>query len=173
MADQWLGVAERLTRRTSLDSVRRAWVLLIGLVAVAVFLAVSAVLARVFSLDGAEDAAITALVKAEAAGNSTAASAQLIGCSSSVACRARIATDVAALAHPGTVSIIQIQPSAGFSLGGTLGTARVAWRVGFSLPIVQCVRVHRAGNAIGGFRVELLEISLRVRPSDSPCPARF
>jgi len=70
------------------------------------------------------------------------------------------------------VSIIQLQPSTSFSVAGTLGTARVAWNVAGSLPIVQCVRVRRAGNAISGLRVELLEISPRIK-SDSACPARF
>jgi hypothetical protein len=70
------------------------------------------------------------------------------------------------------VSIIQIQPSAGFSLTGTLGVARVAWNAGRSLPIVQCVRVRRAGNALSGLRVELLEVSRRIA-SDAACPARF
>ena len=138
-----------------------------------VFLAVSAVLARVFSLDGAESGAITVLVRDEAAGNRDGAMSQLTGCASSPACQSRVVANVAALAHPGAVSIIQIQPSAGFSLGQTVGTARVAWRVGFSLPIVQCVRVRRAGNALSGFRIELLEISRRILPSDSACPSRY
>ena len=68
--------------------------------------------------------------------------------------------------------MIELDPSASFSLGSTLGTARVAWRIGESLPIVQCVRVRRAGNLLSGLRVELLEISRRI-PSDKACPARY
>jgi hypothetical protein len=143
-----------------------------GLVVLGVFVAVSAVLARVFSLDGAERAAITTLVNDEARGDLKGAVSQVFGCAHSSACRATVAADVAALARPGAVTIIQIQPSAGFSLGGTLGTARVAWRVGLSLPIVQCVRVRRAGDAIGGFQVKLLEISRQIH-TDADCPARF
>jgi len=153
--------------------VRRAWIGLIGLFAIGVFLVVSALLARVLSLDGAERAAITALVGDEAGGNDSAALSAIAGCQRSPPCHARVAAVVAALAHPGTVSIIQIQPSAGFSLSGTVGTARVAWRVGFSLPIVQCVRVRRAGDAISGFAIELLAISARIEPSDRACPARL
>ncbi|MBV9716836.1 MAG: hypothetical protein JOZ64_15780, partial [Solirubrobacterales bacterium] len=67
---------------------------------------------------------------------------------------------------------IQIQPSAGFSLGSTLGTARVAWQAGGSLPIVQCIRVRRAGNAVSGFNVQLLAVTPRIR-SDADCPATF
>jgi hypothetical protein len=46
------------------------------------------------------------------------------------------------------------------------------WSVAGSLPIVQCVRVHRAGNVLSGLRVELLALSRRIA-SDSDCPASF
>jgi hypothetical protein len=153
-------------------AVRRARVVVIGLVVLIGFLAVSAVLARVFSLDAAERSAISALVTDEAAGNAPAVVSQITGCARRASCRARVTFDVSTLAHAGGVSIIQIQPSAGFSLGGTLGTARVVWRVGASLPIVQCVRVRRAGNAISGFRVELLAVTQRIA-TDGACPARI
>ena len=68
--------------------------------------------------------------------------------------------------------VIELNPSAGFSLGSTTGTARVAWRAGNSLPIVQCVRVRRAGNVISGLHVELLKISRRI-PSASDCPSTY
>jgi hypothetical protein len=48
----------------------------------------------------------------------------------------------------------------------------VAWNVGGSLPIVQCVRVRHAGNVLSGFRIELLELSRRIT-TDAACPARF
>jgi hypothetical protein len=40
------------------------------------------------------------------------------------------------------------------------------------LPVVQCVRVKRAGNALSGLHIELLEISARIK-SDQDCPARY
>ncbi|HEY6398902.1 MAG TPA: hypothetical protein VIX82_15755 [Solirubrobacteraceae bacterium] len=138
----------------------------------AVFLAITAVLARVLSLAGAERSAISTLVVDEAAGNSGGAISLIDGCAHRPACRASVAADVAKLSRPGAVAIIQIQPSAGFALSSTVGTARVAWRVGFSLPIVQCVRVRRAGDAIGGFQVQLLGVTPRI-PTDAVCPARF
>jgi hypothetical protein len=141
-------------------------------VAVVLFLAVSALLARIFSADGAERSAITALVQAEARGDTNGMLERLQGCRASPSCRARVAQDITGLQHQGQVSIIQINPSAGFSLTSTLGTARVAWSVGSSLPIVQCVRVRRAGNAISGLRIELLEVSVRIK-TDADCPARF
>lgn len=150
---------------------RRTYLALIAVVAV-LFLAVSAVLARVWSADGAESSAITALVKAEARGDAPAMLGKLSGCRTDPGCTARVAADAAALRRPGAVIILQNQPSTGFSLAGTLGTARVAWRVGSELPIVQCVRVRRAGDAISGLRVELLALSARIK-SDADCPARF
>jgi hypothetical protein len=145
--------------------------MLIG-VGVLVFLAISALLARVLSVDGAERAAITALVQAEARGDAAGMQARIHGCRASAICQQRVAANAAALRRPGGVAILELNPSAGFSLSSTLGTARVAWRAGASLPVVQCVRVKRAGDAISGLHVELLEISARIK-SDADCPARF
>jgi hypothetical protein len=139
---------------------------------VLLFFAISAVLARVFSIDGTERTAITLLIRDEAAGNSAAMIGRIKRCRSTPACRARVAYDASRLRRKGSVSILQIQPSAGFSLTGTVGTARVAWNAGSSLPIVQCVRVRRGGNALTGFHVELLELSRRI-PSGSNCPRRY
>jgi hypothetical protein len=151
--------------------VRRAYIVLAALVAI-VFLVVSAVLARVWSADGAEGAAVTALIKAEARGDETAMLARLSGCRTSPSCRAEVDADILQLRQTGPVSILQQQPSTGFSLVGTTGTARVAWRSPSSLPIVQCVRIRRAGDAIGGLRIVLLAISSRIK-SDADCPTRF
>jgi hypothetical protein len=150
---------------------RRQLVVLIALVVI-VFLAVSALLARVWSADGAENTAITTLIRAEARGDQNAMLNDLQGCRRSPACQARVAADVADLKRPGVVTILHFQSSTGFSFGATLGTARVAWRTPSSLSIVQCVRVRRAGNAFRAFHVELLEISTRIR-SDADCPAHF
>lgn len=139
---------------------------------VLVFLGVAGLLSRVFSLDGAERAAITGLVRAEARGDASAMAASIKGCRQSAACEARVAEDAAALRRAGTVLILEHNQSAGFSLGSTLGTARVAWRADGSLPIVQCVRVRRAGNALSGQHIELLEISARIN-SGADCPARY
>jgi hypothetical protein len=151
---------------------RRRLFLLGIAVAVILFLLISAVLARVLSIDGTERTAITLLIRDEAAGNQSAMIARIKDCATDSGCRARVAYDASALRRAGTVSILQLQPSAGFSLTGTTGTARVAWTAGSSLPRVQCVRVRRAGDALTGFNVELLELSRRI-PSGSDCPKRF
>ena len=137
-----------------------------------VFLVISTLLARTFSANGAEQTAITDLVKAEAAGNESGMLERIEGCAKSASCRARVAQDAAALKRAGTVSIINLQPSTSFSLSGTTGTARVAWRAGSSLPIVQCVRVRRSGDVIRGLHVQLLELSVRIK-SNRQCPARY
>lgn len=150
---------------------RRTYIALIA-VLIVLFLAVSAVLARVWSADGAESSAVIGLIQAEARGDTAAMLAKLSGCRADPSCRARVVATAAALRRPGSIIILQNQPSTGFSLTGTLGSARVAWRSGSGLPIVQCVKVRRAGNAISGLRVELLAITPRIR-SDADCPAHF
>jgi hypothetical protein len=148
--------------------VRRLYIVGI-VVGVLLFLAISALLARVFSVDGAERSAITSLVQIEAKGNAHGVIDRLDGCAQDAACQARAVADAAVLKHPGSISILQLEPSAGFSLTSTLGTARVAWNVGGSLPIVQCVRVRRAGTVLSGLRVELLSISPKLA-GDATCP---
>jgi hypothetical protein len=148
--------------------------LLIGLIllGLALFVVISALLARVLSIDGAEQAAITSLVQAEARGDARAVIAQIKGCSRSAACSQRAAKDALKLTRPGKVVLLELNQSAGFSLTSTLGTARVAWRAGSALPVVQCVRVRRAGNVLSGLHVELLDVSRRIK-TDADCPANY
>jgi hypothetical protein len=153
---------------------RRTRLIALIVASVVVFLAISALLARVFSADGAEQSAVTALLRDEARGDSAAMVKAIKGCSTNAACQTRAAQDAAALKRPGHVAILQYAQSTGFSLGSTLGTARVAWEViDETKPIVQCVRVRRAGNALSGITIELLDISLRLKHSDADCPAHF
>jgi hypothetical protein len=150
---------------------RRKLVSLI-VVGVVVFLAISALLARALSVSGAENAAITRLVTAEARGNPGQIAALLDGCAGDPSCRARAQANARALAHAGTVTVVQILPSAGFSFGSTVGTARVAWVVGNSLPRVQCVRVRRAGGLLEGYTIRLQHISTRIK-SNIDCPRTY
>jgi hypothetical protein len=152
--------------------VRRLYLLLIGL-GILVFLAISVLLARVFSTDGAEHSAIAGLVQAEASGNSQGMVSHLEGCRENASCRAQAARLSSTLRRRGKLSILQLAPSTGFSLTGTTGVARVAWNVSSDpRPVVQCVRVRRSGDAIQGLQVQLLKISGRI-PSDGDCPARL
>jgi hypothetical protein len=151
--------------------VRRVYIVGI-VVGILLFLVISALLARVFSANSAEQSAITSLVQSEANGDVNAILGEVQGCRTDPACRRRAAVNAAALKRPGSVSIIQLQPSTSFSLGGTEGTARVAWEIGSSLPIVQCVKVRRAGNPVSGLSVQLLVVSKRIA-SDTACPAHY
>jgi hypothetical protein len=151
--------------------VRRAYILLLIVVGIVLFLAISALLARLFSLDGSERSAINAVLVDEAQGSQAGVVARIQGCGDSAHCRAQAAEAAAALKHPGSVAILQLNPSAGFSLGSTQGIARVAWNVGSSLPRTQCVRVRRAGNVLTGFKIELLGVSQRIA-TDGVCSYR-
>jgi hypothetical protein len=154
--------------------VRRSRLLALIAFGLVAFALVSALLARIWSSDSAEQSAVSALIRAEARGDAPAMVALIKGCSASAACRARASQDASELKIPGHVSILQYTSSTGFSLGSTLGTARVAWEViDQTKPRVQCVRVRRAGNALSGITIELLTISLRLTHSDADCPARY
>jgi hypothetical protein len=145
---------------------------LVVILLAALFIAVTVLLARAFTVDGAERTAIEGLLAAEAGGDATGMQGQILGCAQSPECRARVQADAAALERPGKLVILELNPSAGFSLGSTTGTARVVWRAGTALPIVQCVLVRRAGNVIKGLHVQLLKISRRINTS-SDCPSSY
>ena len=72
------------------------------------------------------------------------------------------------LRRRGAVQILSYQPSTRLALTRKLGTARVAWRAGDELPVVQCVRVRREGPLTGG-TVELLSVSAPIA-GDGSCP---
>ncbi len=151
---------------------RRSYRIVLIVVAVVLFLFISGLLARAFSVGGAENDAITSLVRAEARGDGEAVVGLIEGCRANSSCRASAIGLATRLRHPGTVSIAQLNPSASFSLGSTLGTARVAWFAGGSTPRVQCIRIRHAGNVLSGFRVELLTVSRRIA-GGADCPAQF
>jgi hypothetical protein len=144
---------------------------LLVIVVVAV-LVVSAGLARVYSSVSAERSGVTALVEAEARGDTTTMLDDLYRCRASTACRARVATDVTYLRRAGPISVLDLSVSSSFPLGGNVGTARVAWEAPGRLPITQCVRVRHAGNPITGLHVQLLEISVRIK-TNADCPRTY
>jgi hypothetical protein len=152
--------------------VRRRPSLLIVFVIVVVVLVVSAGLARVYSGVSAERSGVTALVAAEARGDQAAMLDDLYRCRASPACRARVAADATSLRRAGPVSVLELSVSSSFPLGGNVGTARIAWKATNSLPVTQCVRVRHAGSPVTGLRVELLEISLRIKTS-ADCPPSY
>jgi hypothetical protein len=152
--------------------VRRLRLLLI-VVGVLVFLAVSSLLARSFNIDGTERSDITSLIRDEAAGDAAKMDAAIDGCRANADCRARNAQLAAELRRPGQVEILQLPSSHSFSLVGSRGFTRVAWATNQNrVPVVQCLRVHRLGNVLTGLSVHLTRLSARIR-SDADCPSRF
>jgi len=152
---------------------RRPKVLLITGVVFVVFLLISALLARIFSADSAQRAAIIAVLQDQAQGDANAVISKIQGCDARAACRQRAAYNAAHLKAAGAVSVLTLQtPAGGINFGNSEGVARVAWRIGTGLPIVQCMRVRRAGNPITGLHVQLLAVSKRI-PSESNCPQTF
>ncbi len=136
------------------------------------FVLVSAGVARVLSANAAERSEVEHLVAAQAAGDVDAAAAAVAGCRAQPACVTRTRAIVRRVATPGAVRILRLDPSTTAALGATTGTARVAWRAGSRLPVVQCVRVEREGDLVSGFTVRLRRVGAPI-PRQSACPARF
>jgi hypothetical protein len=152
--------------------VRRLY-LLLGALAILVFLGISVLLARAWNAEGTERSDITSLVRAEAGGHGQAAVAAVRKCGAAPSCRSRLTTLSQGLRRPGRVEILQLQPSTGFSLTGSLGVARVAWNTTQRpRPVVQCVQVRRAGNVLTGLDVQLLALSAPIK-NDADCPRRL
>ena len=147
---------------------RRARVLIPVLFAVFVFLGLSFLLARGLGGSSTERADVLALLHDEAAGDGDAVVARLPACAREPACAEATRDRVADLRRAGRVEILSYTPSTRLALTRKIGTARVAWRAGTTLPVVQCVRVRREGPLTGG-SVELLSISPPIR-GDGSCP---
>jgi hypothetical protein len=142
----------------------RRW-LAIGFV-VFVFLGISALLARGLTGPGNERSQVLDLLRAQARGDSTAVLELLPACRAQPACAQVTRDRVASLKRPGEVEILRYTPSVQIALTRQLGTGRVVWRAGKSLPVVQCVRARRDGPLTGG-DVELLAISAPIGGEES------
>jgi hypothetical protein len=136
--------------------------------AVFVFLGLSFLLARGLAGSSTERSQVLALLRDQAAGRADAVVRRLPACAREPACAQTTRERAAQLRRPGAVQILSYTPSARLALTRKLGTARVAWRTGSGLPVVQCVRVRREGPLTGG-SVELLAISAPIR-GDGGCP---
>jgi len=151
---------------------RRPYVIAsIGL-AVVLFLVISALLTRAFSVRDAEDAAIADLVKAEARGDygrrhlahlrlphgfrlpGPGGDAHRLAASPGGGLDRRDQPLVVVLDH------VNARHGAGRLVGG------------FVAARTQCVRVRHAGSVLTGFTVELLTVSPRI-VTDAVCPTHF
>ncbi len=147
---------------------RRARVLIPVAFGVFVFLGLSFLLARGLSGSGAERSQVLALLRDQAAGRADSVVRRLPACAREPACAQTTEERVQELRRRGDVQILSYQPSTRLALTRKLGTARVAWRAGDELPVVQCVRVRREGPLTGG-TVELLSVSAPIA-GDGSCP---
>ena len=130
---------------------------------VVVFLAISSVLARWLSAEGAERGQIEQAIRAEAAGNATGLVRALSGCAGRPACVAQARADAARLRRPGQVLILAYDSATAHALSSRTGLTRVAWKTPSTLPVVQCALVRRKGNAVSGMSVSLLRLSPPIR----------
>jgi hypothetical protein len=137
---------------------RRPAVLIVVAFGVFVFLGISFLLARGLTGSSAERGKVLDVLEAQAEGNAEAVLTQLPACRADPACSQVTRARVARLKRPGKVQILNYEPSTRLSLTRRVGTGRVAWRAGESLPVVQCVRVRREGPLTGG-GVQLLALS--------------
>ena len=152
---------------------RRPKVLLITGVVFVVFLLISALLARIFSADSAQRAAIIAVLQDQAQGDTNAVISRIQGCDASAACRERAAYNATHLKAPGAVSVLTLQTARGWHhLRQQRGCrqGRLADRLRTA---DRPVRARPAGGEPDhGLHVELLAVSKRI-PSESNCPQTF
>lgn len=126
------------------------------------FLAISALLARFLSLPNVERDDLVSLLQAQADGDAPAMLSQLSGCSASPTCTEQVRANAAKLKRHGEVKILTLTSPTAYSLTSATGTTRVAWTVLGKLPVVQCVKVRRTGNALTGFTLALLSIGPQI-----------
>ena len=130
-------------------------------VAVLLFLAVAALVARWLQADNVERAKVERLLAAQGRGDGAAMARELTGCDA--ACRARLDRLAARLERPGELEVVRLDSATAHALGAETGPTRVVWQLGRagtgSLPTVQCVTVQRTGSALTGPRVRLRALS--------------
>lgn len=132
------------------------------------FVAISAALARFLSVENVERDDEAALIEAQVHGNVQGMLAKLGGCREQPACVASVRANASKLRRPGTAKILSVKSSTSYSLAGASGTTRLAWTVIGRLPVVQCVKVRRSGNALTGIKVALLSLSAPI-PNEADC----
>ena len=128
-------------------------------VGVVLFVAISGVLARFLSTEGAERDDVLAVLEAEAAGNVQGMLDGQAGCRRSPSCVASTRANATNLRRHGAVKILTLTSATAYTLTSATGKTRVAWTVIGQPPIVQCVEVRRTGSLLSGITVTLLSLS--------------
>lgn len=132
------------------------------------FVAISAALARFLSVENVERDDEAALIEAQVRGDVQGMLGRLNGCREEPACVAGVRANASKLHRAGTAKILSLKSSTSYSLTGASGTTRLAWTVIGRLPVVQCVKVRRSGNALTGIKVALLSLSAPI-PNEADC----
>lgn len=142
----------------------------IGLIALAVllFLAISAALARWLSLENVERDDVLAALQAQARGDAAAVLGHLHGCAADPGCAATVRADAQRLRGQGDLKILAFDSHTSYALATATGRTRVAWKLPGRLPVVQCVLVRRSGNAVTGLSVTLRALSAPI-PLQADC----
>jgi hypothetical protein len=143
----------------------RIWSLVAAGVA---FVVLSFVIARVLTVGNAERDAVYRLVRAEAAGDQAAVLRRVHGCAGDAACVDAVRRTIARVQHPGPAKLLRFDGPSGLALTGRSGRARVAWKVGTALPVVQCVGLRTSGNPLGGYTVRVTGLE-EPTALDEPC----
>ena len=138
-----------------------------AVLAVALFGAISFLVARWLSTDGAERAKIERLLEAQGRGDVDAMVREIDECFA--ACEARLGRLAKRLRKPGEkLRIARYDSDTSRALGDETGPTRVVWFLGDDLPTVQCVEVRRRGNPLTGPTVTLLRLSAPIG-REAPC----
>jgi hypothetical protein len=155
------------TRRTIRRRIKRIALICLG---VAIFLAISGLLARWFTVENLERDDDLELVQAEARGDAAAMIEKLSGCRASASCQASVRRLLAnpRLHRRGDVKILNLESPTAYSFTGATGKTRFAWTVIGTLPVVQCIDVRRSGSFLAGVNVSLLAISPPI-PNEGYC----
>jgi hypothetical protein len=148
--------------------VSRAGRIALGLAVLAAFVVVSLLGARMLTVGNAERAAAYRIVRAEAAGDQAAVLGGVRGCSTDTACVERVRRTIARVQHPGAAKLLRFDGPGGIAVTGRSGPARVAWKVGTALPVVQCLRLRTTGNPLGGYTVRVTGLD-EPTALDEPC----
>src|SRR5437764_14517900 len=139
------------------------------LVAAAVaFVVISLLVARVLTVGNAERDAAYRIVRAEAAGDQAAVVGRVRGCAADPACVERVRRTIARVQHAGAAKLLRFDGPGGIALTGRSGPARVAWKVGTALPVVQCLRLRTTGDPVGGYTVRITGVE-EPTALDEPC----
>jgi hypothetical protein len=143
------------------------WLFAAGIILV---LLVSVLLARFLSVENAERSDELALLQAEVRGDLAGMLTQLEGCRTNPSCLATAKADATNphLHRSGAVKILQLESPTAYSLSSATGKTRLAWVLIGSLPVVQCVEVHRSGSFLLGIHIHLLSITPPI-PGEGKC----